>query len=428
RDTLFSFSQNALELAIVADTTVIAEDFVSLRLEGMMVTDDVFSAFMVDDPDGIGQNGISIFYLSTRITDLILVKEKRLKLVLPTIRAFFSLSVDSDCDLSSSGRHSRGFSSESDQGSFPSSSFTSVNSFLHTPSSPSRTTSVHYQYPPHQHHLHHPSSPAYTHHPVPASSFSSSYSSSFSSSALLGVSFGSSLTKPSTGITIPFGRQSNYSSHASVPRGRFFHATGRHSDSDSSSVDGTHGTGTAIAGTHGPMTAGSGSQPRFSSSAQRGRQSSIAESSFGDSIGRYFPRRHPHNSSFDSFDSLSNPLGDTTTQAFSTRAHPSVRHQGKDIRTGNSDIASITPLTPIASSIPMFGSTPSIGLMHETLEEQEIRELKIKDQIRRSCPRSVIDSKLILAGLAPEYQAEWAVTLLKVLFYPEELPGLTEFV
>lgn len=55
RDTLFSFTQNALELNIVANVEVIANDFMSLHLEGMKVSEDVFCAFMVDDPDGIGK-------------------------------------------------------------------------------------------------------------------------------------------------------------------------------------------------------------------------------------------------------------------------------------------------------------------------------------------------------------------------------------
>lgn len=55
RETLFSFTQNALELNIVANVEVIANDFLSLHLEGMKVSEDVFCAFMVDDPDGIGK-------------------------------------------------------------------------------------------------------------------------------------------------------------------------------------------------------------------------------------------------------------------------------------------------------------------------------------------------------------------------------------
>jgi len=35
---------------------VVADDFLSLNLEGISVTEDVFCAFMVDDPDGIGRS------------------------------------------------------------------------------------------------------------------------------------------------------------------------------------------------------------------------------------------------------------------------------------------------------------------------------------------------------------------------------------
>ncbi|KAG0342205.1 GATS protein-like 3 [Podila horticola] len=319
RDCLFSFTQNALELAVVADVDVVAQDFLSLNLEGLMVTDDVFCAFMVDDPDGIGnsgrrinelsallsRNGISIFYISTHVTDFILVKEKRLRLVLPTIRSLFSLSVDSDCDLSS-GHHSRGFNSESELGSFPGSSFTSTNSFLHTPSSPSRYQSVHYNYPTQGHNSYASSFQQFQqqsdrYHPQqPAANFGSSFSSSY--------------TRPSTGITIPFGRRPS--------NGNYRGFGGRqNSESDSSSMDGV---------------------------------------GFGTSL---------------------NTMSTSVSQSHLAR------------------------------------------LMHETLEEQEEREADTKEKIRRSCPRSVIDDKLILTGLSLDYQAQWAVTLLKVLFYPEELPG-----
>ncbi|KAI1301130.1 GATS protein-like 3 [Mortierella claussenii] len=395
RDTLFSFTQNALELAIVADVNVIAEDFLTLNLEGMVVTDDVFCAFMVDDPDGI---------------DLILVKEKRIKSVLPAIRSLFQLSVDSDCDISS-----RGFTSESEQGSFPGSSFTSMNSFLHTPSSPStRFQSVHYQYTNHNGSFTSPSS-FQSHHPI-------SPGQQMQQQQHYGTSISSSYNKSSTGITIPFGRRPSYGYNFSGgPRtGGFFGAPGRqNSDSDSSSVDGLNSTGSGSGG--GGLGPGPGHGYGMSTSINhshrsqhhhrdhRGRQSSIAESSFGDGIGRYFPKRQHNNgaNSFDSLDSLSSPQVTTV-----------------DTKTSNESIL-FPPLTPIANSFPGFGSFPSLGLMQETLEEQEERESKIKEQIRKSCPRSVIDDKLILAGLAPDYQSEWAVTLLKVLFYPEELPNFS---
>ncbi|KAF9905492.1 GATS protein-like 3 [Linnemannia zychae] len=431
RETLFSFTQNALELNIVANTDVIANDFLSLHLEGMKVSEDVFCAFMVDDPDGIdnsgrrinelsallSRNGISIFYLSTRITDLILVKEKRLKLVLPTIRSIFSLSVDSDCDLSSSTRGEE----YSDQGSFPGSSFTSMNSFLHTPSSPSsRIQSIHYQYQQH------------------GSSFSSAHlqyqqqQQQSPSSVFFGSSFGNSFTKPSTSISIPFGRRPSNNGHfastssaigAGGPGGRY---RNRHqSDSDSSSIDGLSGHNHAMSTSH--------SQSQLYQRSQHRRQSSIAESSFGDGIGRFFPKKHAHGSSIDSIDSMGHAMVNEVPAPVNSDNSLHLTFGGLNRRAagilgGGPDSAgsstSFHPLTPSGSSFPAFGSMPSfMGLMQETLEEQEERESNIKEQIRRSCPRSVIDEKLMLAGLAPEYQAEWAVTLIKVLFYPDQLPG-----
>ncbi|KAF9109150.1 GATS protein-like 3 [Mortierella sp. AM989] len=410
RDTLFSFTQNALELAIVADVNVIAQDFLSLNLEGMMVTDDVFCAFMVDDPDGIdnsgrrinelsallSRNGISIFYVSTRITDLILVKEKRIKLVLPTIRKLFSLSVDSDCDISS---NSHGFTTESEQGSYPGSSFTSMNSFLHTPSSPSRGQSAHFQFPGTQ---------------FQAGSYTSSayyQNQPHQAAHQYGSSINSSYTKPSTGISIPFRRRTSYgSSFTGAPRSGFFGGMGKlQSDSDSS--DGINlGTGPG----------NSSIQSRGHQGHHRGRQSSIADSSFGDGIGRYFPKRQGLGpSSYDSMDSLTSPM------ALDTNLHNTTGLPGREMKGSSAtpnECISFPPLTPLASSFPAFGSFPSLGLMQETIEEQEERETEIKEKIRESCPRSVIDDKLILAGLAPDYQAEWAVTLIKVLFYPEQLP------
>ncbi|KAF9585594.1 GATS protein-like 3 [Lunasporangiospora selenospora] len=413
RDTLFSFTQNALELAIVADVNVIADDFLSLNLEGMMVTDDVFCAFMVDDPDGIdnsgrrinelsallSRNGISIFYLSTRITDLILVKEKRLKLVLPTIRSIFSLSVDSDCDLSS-GHHSRsgGLSSESDFGSFPGSSFTSMNSFLHTPSSPARHSSSHFQFP---------NSLSFT-----TSATQQPFQPHFQQQGPgpAGASLSSSYTRPSTGISIPFGRRTSYGNFFNSNRGRRDSSTtggygsGRSrqfSESDTSSVD---GLGTSL-NPHGTRE-------------HPGRQNSIAESSFGEGIGRFFPKRHPHRGSIDSIDSTF-----TTHSGFGNASIGNSQYIGRYQDSGEN--AGLHPLAPAGSSLSALGSIPSFGLMQETLAEQEEREYKTKEQIRKSCPRSVIDDKLMLAGLAPEYQADWAVTLLKVLFYPEQLAGFS---
>ncbi|KAG0255968.1 GATS protein-like 3 [Mortierella polycephala] len=402
---------NALELSIVADVEVIAQDFLPLELEGMTVTEDVFCAFMVDDPDGIdnsgrrinelsallSRSGISIFYLSTRITDLILVKEKRLRTVLPTIRTIFSLSVDSDCDISSS---TRGFSSDSDLGSFPGSSFTSTNSFLHTPSSPSRYQSVHYQYP--------------------NTNNNSSYSSQ-QAHGYFGSSFSSSYTRPSTGISIPHARRP---SHSNFSRGGlggpgFFGAAGRQpSDSGNSSLDGVGGGVGIISSSHAQSQAQNIQQRQ-----QQGRQLSLAESSFGDGIGRYFPKRH-HGSSIDSADASPNTvpssISDNSLRMTFMGREREVSRPGP---LGSPD--HFPPLTPSGSSFPAFGSLQSLGLMQETLQEQGERESKTKEEVRKSCTRSVIDDKLILAGLSPDYQEQWAVTLLKVLFYPEELPGFS---
>ncbi|KAF9366261.1 hypothetical protein BGX34_004712 [Mortierella sp. NVP85] len=358
----------------------------------------------------LSRNGISIFYLSTRITDLILVKEKRLKSVLPTIRSIFSLSVDSDCDLSS-----RGFTSGSEQGSYPGSSFTSMNSFLHTPSSPSRYQSTHYQYYPSNQYPNPNSSyttPPYSNPPHP-------FISQQQQAPYQGNSFSSSY-KPSTGISIPFGRRPSTSNFGS--RGGFFSASGRlHSESDASSIEGNNG-GPGPGGEAGQGMTSSQSHSQLSMRNQRRRQSSIADSSFGEGIGRYFPKRPPHGSSYDSLDSLLNPVGEGEGDIQPFRVRTSF--QTKDTRRG-SETFIFPPLTPSGASFPGIGSLPSFGLIQETLEEKEEREFRIKEQMRKSCPRSVIDDKLVLAGLAPDNQAEWAVTLLKVLFYPEQLSGFS---
>ncbi|KAG0004335.1 GATS protein-like 3 [Modicella reniformis] len=418
-------TENSLELAIVADANVIADDFMSLRLEGVTVTEDVFCAFMVDDPDGIdnsgrrinelsallSRNGISIFYLSTRITDFILVKEKRLKSVLPTIRSIFSLSVDSDCDLSSNISHGE-FNSGSEQGSYPGSSFTSMNSFLHTPSSPSRYQhNQHNQYPNHN--------DSYT-----SVYQNSSYQHNQQQEPYHGTNFSSSY-KPSSGISIPFGRQPSYGNFA-APRRGFFSTSGRlHSDSDSSSIDNING-GPGPGGEAGQgMISSSHSRSQLSMRYQHRRQSSTADSSFGERIGRYFHRRYPHGSSYDSFDGILGPVSDGKDENEAPQLYVRTSlFQAKDTRRGSESFI-FPPLTPSGGSFPGLGSLPSFGLILETQEEQEDRETRIKEQMRKSCPRSVIDDRLILASLAPEDQAEWAVTLLKVLFYPEQLPGFS---
>ncbi|KAI8356267.1 hypothetical protein B0O80DRAFT_23146 [Mortierella sp. GBAus27b] len=416
QDTLFSLTLNSMELAIVADVDVVTNDFLSLNLEGITVTEDVFCAFMVDDPDGIdnsgrrinelsellSKNGISIFYLSTRITDLILIKEKRLKSVLPAIRSIFSLSVDSDCDISS-GRHSCGLTSGSEQGSYPGSSFTSINSFLHTPSSPSRYQSAHYQ---HQYPGHNGSYTTMSH--------NSPYQYGQQQQMNQGSSFGSSY-KPSTGISIPFGRRRSYGYVGS--RGHFGMSGRLQSDSDSSSMDGVNGgPGPGAEAGQGMAFANHGHSQLYMRN-QRRRQSSIADSSLSEGIGRYFPKRG-------SYDSLDSFLGTAAKDGGELPLHTQTPFQAKDTKSGSESFL-FPPLTPSGSSFPGLGSFPSLGPMQETLEEHEEHGIRIKEQMRKSCPRSVIDDKLILAGLAPDNREEWAVTLLKVLFYPEQLPGFS---
>jgi len=162
------------------------------------------------------------------------------------------------------------------------------------------------------------------------------------------------------------------------------------------------------------------SQSQLASRGQQGRQPSLAESSFGDGIGRYFPKRHTVGSSAESFDNVNvGDIGSIPAPSMSDNApsmsdnnhHTTYRintSMSRDgaIRRGDGDLTTsqtmtpMTPMTPSASSMPGFGFFPSLGLMHETLEEQEEREANIKEQIRRSCPRSVIDDKLILTGLS----------------------------
>lgn len=141
------------------------------------------------------------------------------------------------------------------------------------------------------------------------------------------------------------------------------------------------------------------SHSQLSMRNQRRRQGSIADSSFGDSIGRYFPKRHhPHGSSYDSLDSLLNPVGEGQGEGdIPLRVRTS--RLAKGTRSGSEGFL-FPPLAPSGGSFPGIGSLSSFGLMQESQEGQEEREIRIKEQMRKSCPKSVIDDKLILAGLA----------------------------
>lgn len=151
------------------------------------------------------------------------------------------------------------------------------------------------------------------------------------------------------------------------------------------------------------------SQSHLASRGQQGRQPSLTESSFGDGIGRYFPKRHPIGSSAESFDNVGDtgsiPAPSVSDNSLHTAYRINTALSRNGALRGGSDgevitPQTMTPMTPSASSLPGFGFFPSLGLMHETLEEQEEREADTKEKIRRSCPRSVIDDKLILTGLS----------------------------
>lgn len=189
------------------------------------------------------------------------------------------------------------------------------------------------------------------------------------------------------------------------------------SDSDSSSMDGVNGgPGPGAEAGQGMAFANHGHSQLYMRN-QRRRQSSIADSSLSEGIGRYFPKRG-------SYDSLDSFLGTAAKDGGELPLHTQTPFQAKDTKSGSESFL-FPPLTPSGSSFPGLGSFPSLGPMQETLEEHEEHGIRIKEQMRKSCPRSVIDDKLILAGLAPDNREEWAVTLLKVLFYPEQLPGFS---
>lgn len=101
RGALFSLTENALEISIVADIETL-EHF-SSPCPGLRVTSDIFRALQIETEDGpqtldnagrrinelsgpLAHAGVSIFYLSTYQTDLLFVKEKRLPVVVQALR------------------------------------------------------------------------------------------------------------------------------------------------------------------------------------------------------------------------------------------------------------------------------------------------------------------------------------------------------
>ncbi|KAJ3197535.1 GATS protein-like 3 [Irineochytrium annulatum] len=100
----FSYTENSREVTVIAGTEVIKEFPTKKECEWISISQDIFKALQIDSAEGLETSGkrindlssplahagISIFYLSTYLTDFIFVKEKRLPLVIATLR---------DCDF-----------------------------------------------------------------------------------------------------------------------------------------------------------------------------------------------------------------------------------------------------------------------------------------------------------------------------------------
>ncbi|KAI8905297.1 hypothetical protein DFJ77DRAFT_479580 [Powellomyces hirtus] len=127
-DTFFSYTENHLEVSIIADTDTVAHDFArySSTTPGLVICPDPFRALQIDGVgDGGGENavdssaqrineisrplakaGVSILYLSTYQTDYVFVKERRMELVVRTLKEsdfdFLDVEMMGDgCDSSS---------------------------------------------------------------------------------------------------------------------------------------------------------------------------------------------------------------------------------------------------------------------------------------------------------------------------------------
>ncbi|KAJ3180294.1 hypothetical protein HDU87_002173 [Geranomyces variabilis] len=110
-DRFFSYTENHLEVSIVADVETVARDFAIIPCAGMVICPDPFRALQVDSNGVLGNSaerineiskplamaGVSILYLSTYQTDYVFVKERRMPLVISTLQAsnFAFLDVES---------------------------------------------------------------------------------------------------------------------------------------------------------------------------------------------------------------------------------------------------------------------------------------------------------------------------------------------
>ncbi|KND00427.1 uncharacterized protein SPPG_04748 [Spizellomyces punctatus DAOM BR117] len=102
KDTFFSYTENSLEVSIVADVETAANDFPTPAIcPGLVICPDPFRALQIDSDTGLDNSakrineisaplakaGVSIFYLSTYQTDFVFVKERRMSLVISTLQA-----------------------------------------------------------------------------------------------------------------------------------------------------------------------------------------------------------------------------------------------------------------------------------------------------------------------------------------------------
>jgi len=106
KNKFFSYTENSMEISIIADVETIEKDFPknnSPTCPGICICEDPFRALQIDNEYGLemsgkrindlsaplAQAGISIFYLSTYQTDFIFVKEKRIPLVVSVLKNSF---------------------------------------------------------------------------------------------------------------------------------------------------------------------------------------------------------------------------------------------------------------------------------------------------------------------------------------------------
>lgn len=87
--TFFSYTENSLEVSIIADTQTVSQDFAVCSCRGLVICPDPFRALQVDSDTAYGidnsaqrineisaplaKAGVSIFYLSTYQTDYVFV-------------------------------------------------------------------------------------------------------------------------------------------------------------------------------------------------------------------------------------------------------------------------------------------------------------------------------------------------------------------